>query len=106
MGLGRVHRRAALALCRAAGLHEVASTRAELDELRAEHRALRDAYTAHIELVKAIARQTNTNTLLLKRWLEGSPTLQLIERAAGQGRKVVVPPTGDLRTGGLVIASK
>lgn len=104
--ISRIRQSLALALCRAAGLTDVAANRAELDEIRAEHRRLRDAYAAHIELAKAMAKQTNSNTLTLKRWYEGSPTLQMIERAAQQGRKIVVPPTGDLRSGSLVVAAK
>lgn len=94
-----LRRRLALWLCRAAGLTEVASSRAELDEIRADHRRLRDAYTAQTGLLQAVARQTNSNTLMLKRWLEASPNLQTVEKAAAHRKsKIILPPTADLRT--------
>lgn len=93
-----IRKRLALALCRAAGLTEVASTRAEMDQIRADNRGLAKAYTAQTELVKAIARQTNSNTLMMKRWLEASPALQTVEKAHGVKKsRIILPPTVDLR---------
>lgn len=87
----------ALALCRAAGLTAIADTRAELDAIRADHRQLKAAYTAHIELAKKMARQLNTNTVMMKRWHEASPALQTIEKAAARKKSIILPPTADLR---------
>lgn len=97
--LPHIRRRLALALCRAAGLDQVAVARAELDELRAEARKLRASHDAMGTLLKTMAQQTNSNTLMLKRWLEASPALQTVERAAQEGRKrrVILPPTADIR---------
>jgi hypothetical protein len=93
-----IRRRLALWLCRQAGLTEIASTRAELDDIRAEHRKLRAAYTAQTDLLKTIARQTNSNTLMMKRWLEAVPSLQTVEAAhARKKSRIILPPTADLR---------
>lgn len=94
-----LRKRLALALCRAAGLTDVASTRAELDAIRADQRHLTTARAAELQLIKSIAQQTNTNTLMLKRWLDGSPALQLIEKnvARKAERKIILPPSADLR---------
>ena len=93
----------ALWLCRAAGLDAVALSRVELDELRAENRKLRASHDAMGTLLKTMARQTNANTLMLKRWLEASPALQLVEQAHASGSqkrsKIILPPTADLRIG-------
>jgi hypothetical protein len=94
----KIRKRLALALCRAAGLHEVASTRAELDDIRAEHRRLSTLYTAQTQLVKTMARQLNSNTVMMKRWLDASPSLQTVEKAAQRKSKLILPPTADLRT--------
>jgi hypothetical protein len=63
-------KRLALWLCRAAGLTDVAVHREELDDLRESKRRLEAAHTAELKLLQAIAQQTNSNTLMLKRWLE------------------------------------
>lgn len=112
--LSHLRKRLALALCRAAGLTTIAANRAELDDLRDSNRKLTAARVAEMQLLKTIAQQTNSNTLMLKRWLEGSPTLQLIEKSAsiggskdGKNRKsIIVPPTGDLRGPSRLITSK
>lgn len=111
-----LRKRLALALCRAAGLTEVASTRAEMDDMRAEQRKAAKARAAELALVKAIAEQTNANTFMLKRWLDGSPALQTIEKNVQRkaSRKIILPPHADLRLGAtaepipgtLTIASK
>ena len=92
----------ALWLCRAAGLTDVAVHRAELDDLRESKRKLEAAYASQLKLLQAIAQQTNSNTLMLKRWLEASPNLQTVERAhAMRGKRtnggIILPPSGDLR---------
>lgn len=96
-----LRKRVALAICRAAGLDVIAANRAELDELRESNRKLENAYRATLNLLKEMAKQTNSNTLMLKRWLEGSPSLQVIERShskRGNGKSgLILPPMSDLR---------
>ena len=95
-----LRRRLALALCRAAGLHDVAIARAELDEVRADQRKLREALTSQVHLFKAIAQQLNSNTLTMKRWAEGMPALAQLDRdfVNREMRKALIAkPTSDLR---------
>lgn len=97
-----LRKRFALWLCRAAGLTEVAVHRAEIDEFRARLTVLEDANKAALTLLKSCAAQTNGNTLMLKRWLEASPSLQTVERAyATRGKRsksgIILPPSADLR---------
>lgn len=99
-----IRQRIALALCRAAGLTEVASTRAELDSIRADHRKLNALYTAQTQLVKTMAVQLNVNTKMMRRWHEGSPALQLIEKAAQRKASIILPPTADIRTSKIVLS--
>jgi hypothetical protein len=97
-----LRKRLALWLCRAAGLTEVAAHRAELDDLRESNRKLEAGYSALLKIAQATAGQTNSNTLMLKRWLEASPNLQTVERAhATRGTRtkggLILPPSADLR---------
>jgi hypothetical protein len=97
-------KRLALWLCRAAGLTEVAVHREQVDEFRARLTVLEDANKAALSLLKSCAAQTNSNTLMLKRWLEASPALQTVERAYATRKNgnrtkagIILPPSADLR---------
>lgn len=98
-----LRRRLALWLCRAAGLTELAVRREEIDDLRDSNRKLTAAYAAQIALVQTMAQQLNTNTLMMRRWLEASPALQTVERAHatrpknGKRPSIILPPSADLR---------
>lgn len=95
-----IRRRLALALCRAAGLTTIAANRFETDELRESNRKLAATVDALGKLMQTMARQTNSNTLMLKRWLESSPALQLVEKAAQRknASRIILPPNVDIRT--------
>lgn len=94
-----IRRRLALALCRAAGLTTIAANRFELDDLRASNRKLTATVDALGQLMKTAAQQTNSNTLMIKRWLEASPALQTVEKAAQRKKsRIILPPSADLRT--------
>lgn len=98
-----LRKRFALWLCRAAGLTEVAVRRAEIDDLRDSNRKLEAAYAAQLSIAQSMAVQLNSNTLMMKRWLEASPALQTVERAHatrpknGKRSGIILPPSADLR---------
>lgn len=94
-----LRRRLALAICRAAGLTTIAANRYENDELRESNRKLVASHEAMGTLMKTMARQTNSNTLMMKRWLEASPALQTVEKAAQRKKssRIILPPSVDLR---------
>lgn len=98
-----IRKRIALWLCRAAGLIDVAVRREEMDDLRDSNRKLEAAYAAQLSIAQSMARQLNSNTLMMKRWLEASPALQTVERAHttrpknGKRSSLILPPMADLR---------
>lgn len=75
---------------------DVQLTRAELDELRKLARVIEGQH----ELLRRIAGQLNQNTVMMKRWLEGSPELQAIEKQHAlevANPPIILPPKADLR---------
>lgn len=101
-------KRFALWLCRAAGLTDVAVRREEMDDLRESNRQFKAALEMQLALTRRSVEQLNSNTLMMKRWLDASPALQTVERShakrpkndakrGGAQSRIILPPTADLR---------